>query len=569
MKERRPASCGNSIFQIRFLFMGALVFLFHGAKLNSGVIGVDTEDLIHLQEDFYGGWMQTGRQGLVLMKYLLGNQQFHPYFAGAMTILFFAAAVCAFFWLWERMNGSIRLGKAKRGSRESRTSLWACGLGGLLWISHPIMAEQFYFSLQSMEICVCLLLTAAALYLSFRWSQRHGLLDGACSVVLLLWTFSSYQTFVVLYIFGTVTLLLLQALRDVSEGRKRGAGSLFRRVIPYCAVFMMAFVLNTLITRLFFSSSSYLQEQILWGRASVKDCIYGAAAHFVKAFTGLHSIFYHWGLGILALFDLILLICFLKKNTVRCRGMGGVILFYYFALLASPFMMTILLGGSPAIRSQLVLPVFTGFLGYLGIVLLCRLTRNSREMEGKHSVKETRIAKGRLGTAGNVKEGIESGASRVWKAAFVFGAAVCLITGMEQAKVTESLYYTDWCRYEQDAALGRAIIERINQVNGGDETIPVVIIGGREFKGNSSCVTGEVIGRSFFGYDADVSPRFFWSTRRILGFLHTLGADFNQIPESRMEEALEYSLYMPEWPWENSVEETDGMIIVKLSHYEE
>ena len=75
---------------------GLLAFLVHGAKLNAGVIGIDTEDLLHLQDDFYGGWLHTGRQGLVFLKYVLGNAHFNPYFAGSMTLLLFGAAVAAF-----------------------------------------------------------------------------------------------------------------------------------------------------------------------------------------------------------------------------------------------------------------------------------------------------------------------------------------------------------------------------------------------------------------------------------------------------------------------------------------
>ena len=138
-----------------------------------------------------------------------------------------------------------------------------------------------------------------------------------------------------MYIFGTVALLLLQALGEVSEGAKPEGMGLLKRVIPYCAVFLAAFLMNTLITRIFFGSSDYLQNQIYWGHASVKDCLRAIAGHVVKAFTGYGSIFYHPGLGVLALLDLILLSVFLTR---LCPGRGSgkaVILFFYLALLAT------------------------------------------------------------------------------------------------------------------------------------------------------------------------------------------------------------------------------------------
>ena len=515
----------------RLFMTGLFVFLLHGAKLHSGIIGIDTEDLIHLRGEFYSGWLHTGRQGLVFFKYLLGNAEYNPYFTGVMTLLLFTAAVAAFLGIWEYALG-------RNGG------VWAWAAGAFLWISHPAMTEQFYFSLQSMEICISIVLTVFALYGSRRAAcilegrdrqdRRRGLIWAACSVTVLVLTFSSYQSFVVLYIFGTVTLLLLQALAEISEGMEVRAGILLRRILPYFGIFLTAFLLNTLITQLFFGTSGYLQNQIFWGQASAKDCLHGIAGHMVKAFTGYDSIFYNAGLGILALFDLGFLVRFLFRRGVRGRGGAGVVLFFYLALLITPFLMSVVLGGTPAMRSQLTLPAATAFLGYLGIWLPLQTV-----------------------TAGCGTWGA--------KALAGCGAAICIVSGMEQAKVTESLYYTDRCRYEQDAALGREIISRIEEVNPEGLPIPVVVIGGREFSGSHACVTGEVIGRSYFNFDREVEPEFYWSTRRILGFLHTLGAEYDLIPEEWLEDAVFCSTDMPNWPAQGSVEVREGVVIVKLS----
>lgn len=505
-------------YRSRLLLTGLLVFLLHGTRMNSGIIGIDTEDLLHLQDDFYGGWLHTGRQGLVFLKYFLGNARYNPYFSGVMTVLLFAAAVAGFLALWDRAG------------RQGSMWAWACGV--LLWVSHPAMAEQFYFSLQGMEICLGFGLTALALYFSFRWEEGGNVLWAFGSGGLLVLTFSVYQIFVVMYIFGTVVLLLLRALREVWEGVEPEGMKLMKRVLPYCIVFFAAFLLNTLITRSFFGSSDYLQNQIYWGHASVKDCLHAIAGHVVKAFTGYDSIFYNPGLGALALFDFILLFVFLARLCPGKWSGKAVILFFYLALLATPFMMTILLGGTPAMRSQMVLPAVTGFLGYLGI----ELVRQQGPCQGR-------------------RQGI----------LLCCVLVICLLGGAEQAKVTGQLYYTDWCRYEQDAALGRSVIERIERVKPEEETLPVAVVGGREFSGNNSCVMGEVIGHSFFNYDREVEPVPFWSTRRVLGFLHTLGADYVQVPLERAGEALECSADMPVWPAEGSVQVRNGMIIVKLS----
>lgn len=191
-------------------------------------------------------------------------------------------------------------------------------------------------------------------------------------------------------------------------------------------------------------------------------------------------------------------------------------------------------------RSQLVLPAITGFLAYLDTGICCELWEEKKN---------------------------PGSARKLPLAASVVLTAVCVAGAWHQTQTTQSLYYTERCCYEQDAALGRALITRLEQVQGG-ENLPVVVIGSRSFSGNNACVIGEMIGKSFFEHDADVEPVFFWSTRRILGFLHTLGADYRQVDAERIPEAMEYSTYMPEWPAENSVQIHEGMIVVKLSHFE-
>ena len=226
---------------------------------------------------------------------------------------------------------------------------------------------------------------------------------------------------------------------------------------------------------------------------------------------------------------------FLKGSGRKGRKNGGVVLFFYGALLTTPFLMSVVLGGTPAMRSQLALPALTGFLGWLGIKLVL-------------------LQKGRVRREG------------IFRAALLCIGAVSLVCGAEQAKVTWKLYYTDRCRYEQDAALGRAVISQIEAETAGEEAeLPVFFVGSREFTGNHACVKGEIIGISFFEHDRRVEPEFYWSTRRILGFLHTLGADYIQIPEEWMGDALARSAEMPSWPAEGSVRAVDGMVIVKMS----
>lgn len=514
-------------YRSHIFFVGLAVFLLHSAKLNSDVIGIDTEDLIHLERNFYGGWLGTGRQGLVFLKYILGSLCFNPYFAGAMTLVLFTLAVSSFFLLWDRVGGR---------SGETKYGLTAWIFGGALWISHPIFVEQFYFSLQSMEICLCFVMTAAALYLSFLWVEsqkcRGNMILPAAAVALLLVTFSSYQVLVVLYIFGVVTVLLIQSLAALRENNAVPAGILWRKIGFYTALFMTAFIVNMVITKLFFSTSDYLQQQILWGRGAFPDNMRNIRNHVRQTLTGEGSIFYHCSCGLLCVLSFILLLAVLKGHRGQKKSSLMMTVFLYLTVTATPFIMTVVIGGAPVVRSQLILPVMTGFLAYLNITLL----------------RQAVFSKG-----------------VVTQGAAAALALICVAGSVEQARITGALYYTDRCRYEQDAAVARQLIMRLQEVNYWN--VPVVVVGSLEFEPNNACVQGEIIGKSFFDYDTEVEPLDYWSTRRILGFFHTLGAEYEQLPADRMEEALECSTYMGLWPEDNSVQLWDDFVVIKLSDY--
>lgn len=507
-------------YSSRIVIMGLFVFLVHGAKLHSNVIGIDTEDIIRLQEDFYPGWLQSGRQGLVLLKMLLGTYDFNPYFAGMMTVLLLLAVPGAFLLLWDQKAGFT-------GDNPGMVCAWlACGC---LWVSHPALTEQLYFSLQSLEICAGMLLTALALYLTGRGNRKKAwfwMLAGA----LLVLTFSMYQIFVVMYIFGAVSVLLLQYQRSLQESVRDALSvrSMMLGVCPYAGTFLAAFGVNCWITGRFFSERiSYVSGQIQWGCIPLRENILRIGKHGLSVCTGWASLHYNAAFGLLCAGAVAVAVLFVRKYCRGRKGVGCVWLLLVLALLSMPFWMTFLCGGAPVIRSQLVLPAVTGFLAYFCIQTCIR-------MKGKRPVF-------------------------LW----IF-CGISLLGIWIQSQVTLRLYYTDSCRYEQDAALGRELITKLKEVS-GEGRYPLVIVGSRPFEPNNACVMGEIIGYSFFDYDLSVEPEGFWNSRRVVGLLHTLGYRINHASREDTARALEDSVGMPVWPGEGSVRLINDVIVVKLS----
>ncbi len=507
-------------YRSRIILMGLFVFLIHGSKLHSGIIGIDTEDIIHIQGDFYGGWLNTGRQGLYALKWLMNSLCFQPYMAGLFTLVFAVLAVSAFFLLWDNIIGKC-------------TSIWAWMAGGLLLIAHPVITEQFYFTLQSVEICIGLLMSVVALYCIGRYKDTMKLRWLVISTCLLVFTFSLYQAFVVIFIFGTVSIMFLNGIRQLQSKTELTVKKILKDITPYVGVFLVAFLINTIVTKLFFSASDYLGGQILWGKFDIMDNFRAIVGHVVKVLTGYETVHYHFSFGLLCIFTvclaMIIGVSFWKVK--KKKGTIAVLFFYVIALFATPFLMTLVCGGAPAIRSQLVLPLITGFLAYFVISVL-------EEQKGK---------------AGKV--------------ALVGAGVICVLGIWGETSTTMTLYYTDEMRYEQDEALGRELITAIDRVV-GEQDLPVAVIGQRPFQGNHACTTGEIIGKSFFDHDVEVEPQYYWSTRRILGFLHILGADYAQADRGRFAEILGFSVNMPVWPAEDSIQVYDGMVVVKLSNVE-
>ena len=122
----------------------------HGTMLLGGSIGIDTEDIIALQSAFYEGWLSVGRQGLVFLKWLFGTSIFNPQLAGVMTLLFLTVA-CMF---WTSLFSCI----------SGKSSPLATFIFSALLLVSPMITEQVYFKLQSMEVTFGFCLMAVSLF---------------------------------------------------------------------------------------------------------------------------------------------------------------------------------------------------------------------------------------------------------------------------------------------------------------------------------------------------------------------------------------------------------------------
>ena len=503
-------------YKLEWLLVLAFNVLCHGSMLLGSSVGIDTEALIFDKEGLYEGWLNTGRAGLVLLKLVMGVDTFHPYLAGIGTLFFVTLSCVLWTYLFYRVTG-----------RESKCGIiiFSCILS-----SHTILTEQMYFKLQSMEIAVCFCLVAGAVYLSHQFAlhrQWHYIL---ASLPLSIVAFGSYQAFNGLYLFGAVACFFLYYyfyyLKTEEDVNTR---QLWFYILRFATCFFLAFTINQLLTVLFFNSSAYLESMSLWKTESIGSCLLNITMHMVKVLFGM-GIFYAKTFAIYVV--LLIVLCgsaLFHFRTGKGRYLGVMVVALLFL---SPFFLTIVCGTEPVVRSQLVLPFVLSFMGY--VLFLFDLGN------GKH------------------RKTIE-----------VVFVVVGILTVSMQLKHTLLLNYTDSVRYQRDVQTASAIMEDIERLQDGESSYDLLFIGSRKSQLNASCMYGETIGYSLFDWDTEVEPRGYYSTRRIVGFMNTLGATYSYVPIQKVNEITAQCEDMSNWPMEGSVRRLDHVIVVKLSDFGE
>ena len=502
------------------------LLLCRGGMLFSNVVGIDTEAIIRSPENLLGSWLATGRQGLVFMKDIL-FEIYNPVYSGICTVIFMMVAC----YLWTGVFSYV-----------SGTDHVLANLSfSVILSSSVILTEQFYFKLQSMEISLAFCLIAAALQGMFLFAGERKKLGLVIAVPTMFLSFCSYQVMVALFLGGTCICFFLYVMRYMEEGQEKLT---LRKVLifvaKYVVVFLAVFLANQIVTKIWFSQGDYLANQIYWTREEPLTCIWNIFKHVGGVLLGTNiyycKTFACYVLIFLA-FTVLLMSAGKKKNVAR-----PFLALFMIAVLGSPFLMTILLGEQPVVRSQLVLPFIYAFLAYAAFLLMERLT----DLAKKGGNRACRHFEKRR---------------EAWTVALLI-----LLTGtyLLQVKYSSLLIYSDHVRYQNDVRLAESIMGKLDEMQGEDEC-PVVFFGKKEAVLNPSCVQGETMGHSFFEWDTEVDPRGYYNSLRVIGFMSTLGREYPAPTMEQVKKAQEMENKMTAWPKEGSVIKQNGVIIVKLS----
>lgn len=455
---------------------------------------VDTEVFINEPYSTFN-WRGIGRQGAIFTKYIFGLRWFTPHTETLFGYLLICLASVLFGYLFWRAGCKNKV---------------LCAAFGIFCFVAPIMTEQFYFDLQIFEIALAYVLCAVAVGTAYMGIFKQSMGFTAISIGCMIWIFSIYQAFIMIYVAAVITCFILLYQQ---ESEQKISWMLVWKLI---AGFLCAFVLNQIVTKLFFYySGEYLTGLIAWSSQTPSQCVYHILAHLAKGFFGRKP-FYTPFYGILAV--LVVLGGIIKVKTFKEQNGKALYLMAVIVLQTIPFWMTIVSGGTiPVARAQIAYPFVLG----CDVILLVSQIYNRKVLT-------------------------------------VFLILFSII-GWSQTIMTQRLIYTDEIRDKEDTYVINAIKSQIH------EEKPIAFVGTYENHLNPACIRGEIVGTSILNFNSEAEPHYCSSAGRIKGLSNVMGIQFDVVSQEQMLEARKQATIMPVWPAEGSIADAGDYIIVKLS----
>lgn len=168
----------------------------YGFRIFNYSITIDSVSMAVDYDLMFNTFISSGRFGYALTKKLFGLNQLDSNFSlilMGITIILYSYVMC---YVFNTLN------KVKTMHKLQNIVFTT------MFISAPIFAEQYNYTLQSFEIAFAMLLLAISLYLSVVGITENKRLLNILSILLLTYAVATYQSFVVLYISGAISCYL-------------------------------------------------------------------------------------------------------------------------------------------------------------------------------------------------------------------------------------------------------------------------------------------------------------------------------------------------------------------------
>ena len=468
------------------VFIGWL--LIYGFRIAFDVVSIDTEILITNPDEMLNSWISIGRFGLVFIKRFFDLIPINIKLTNILSFITFFLSIV----IW-----NLNLEKwQKNPTTFSKIAF------GLILASSQVIIEQFGFTLQEFEVSLAFLIFAIAIYVQQLYFSKKKIVYLIFEIPLLAITFSCYQAFVILYITICVFDFIVKYDKKID----------YKLIIKYISIFLISFFLYSLLNKIVMNyynlnDSSYLQNQILWGKESILVVLRKIVLSIGVIVCGARI---GENLGFLLSF-----ICFMvyivKNKKIKENKLFYLICIFFFI---TPFLTILYKGNFELLRARFSLVFLIALVSFY-------LLNNVKTIKLKRIIY------------------------------------ICVIYIITIQSITSILLLTsDYRRYKEDCRISEEMYEI--QKNTGKK---LVFIG--KYTSKDSFLQGETLGKSFFGWDAKID---FGVNRRVNTFMKILGYDYELPSQDEVYQAKDIveKNNIKSWPDKDSVFETDNYVIINF-----
>lgn len=379
-----------------------------------------------------------------------------------------------------------------------------------IFITFSFFAEQFNFILQGFEVAFTIFLVFLTAFLITRWViDSKNIIHLVLGILCMTLSFASYQANVFLYISVILACYFFIYMVNWQNKLKILKDNFFKTAsIKYLLTFICGYILYFILDKLLVRvHEDYTDSMVHWKTNSISFCLKDIHNYILS---------YKFYLVLSVIILILGIINLFSKNKDKILFLLSSI-----ALATSPFFLPFYLGSGLLPRTQFSLPFVYAF----AIYILAWLLRNTKVL-----------------------------------VYFILALAIAL--SFNHAYNVSNLMYNDYMKYQSEVNLANKITDRIDSLNLDNVSDYPVVFVGSIYPSNVKMVY-DVIGRSFFNFDAIMSP--LGNTGRILGFMNTIGYPYKAPTNEEIEKGKAIAKDMKNWPNTDSVKFKDGIIVVKLS----
>lgn len=482
---------------------------------------IDTEALIAIPDYLYHSWIELERFGVIAIKSVFGLYWYNNVLASFLTgLMLFIAAFTWGYLFYELSN----------------RKQYVLAAVAIPYIVSPVLAEMIGFTLMGPEVAFAIFLVPISIMLLITGIQRRKWIWYLLSAIALTIAFTIYLATVTIFV-AAIAMFFYVRYHDEMRFSIKEAWSFLVRSI---AVFVVSYVVYRLLNKIVMgayhvTTNPYISNQSRWGKDSLSHILKSIAHHAIDLYTGT-GIYYSRILSIG--FIVFVIICIV--DTIHQQGIAQKlhILIVGMCILASPMMMSVILGQQANYRTEMTYTLLASF-----IFLMCA---SALETVSANQIVSTKF-------------------SVVQKNLVAIILIATVIFGWTQALVVNRIFYTEHINHQQDRELALTVRNEIDKVtNGNDDNVTVVFLGVPDIPCNTDCYTESdlaLVGRSIFRTTVSAEQGTFVKTN----FMNIQGAHYRSADAKQLKSAQQYGKSMPSWPEQGSIAQYNNMVIVKFN----